>query len=78
MAGSRQVAENNRTLIYMGAASSAEFIASTLLTPLEAARIRMVSQRGYANGLAGALTRMASEGGIRQFYAGECGYSPYR
>lgn len=71
MAGSREVAENNRTLIYMGAASSAELIASTLLTPLEAARIRMVSQRGYARGLGGAMTRMASEGGVRQFYAGE-------
>lgn len=70
MAGSRQVAENNRTLIYMGAASSAELIASTLLTPLEAARIRLVSSRSYANGLVGAVSRMAREGGLREFYAG--------
>lgn len=71
MAGSREVAQNNRTLIYMGAASSAELIASTLLTPLEAARIRLVSSRSYANGLVGAVTRMAGEGGLREFYAGE-------
>ena len=70
MAGSQTVAQNNRTLIYMGAASSAELIASTLLTPLEAARIRLVSSRSYANGLVGAVTRMAKEGGIREFYAG--------
>jgi solute carrier family 25 phosphate transporter 3 len=71
MAGSREVAQNNRTLIYMGAASSAELIASTLLTPLEAARIRLVSSRSYANGLVGAMTRMAGEGGLREFYAGK-------
>lgn len=71
MAGGREIAQNNRTLIYMGAASSAELIASTLLTPLEAARIRLVSSRSYANGLVGAVSRMAREGGVREFYAGE-------
>ncbi|PWN36584.1 mitochondrial carrier [Meira miltonrushii] len=70
MAGSEAEAQKHRTLIYIGGASAAELIASTLLTPLEAARIRLVSQRGYASGLAGAMTRMASEGGFREFYAG--------
>lgn len=37
---------------------------------MEAARIRLVSQRGYAKGLVGAITRLASEGGIGAFYAG--------
>lgn len=45
-------------------------IATTLLTPLEAARIRLVSQRGYARGLVGAVGRMWSEEGFRGFYAG--------
>lgn len=76
LAGSREEAEKHRTAIYIGGASAAEFIATTLLTPLEAARIRLVSQRGYANGLAGAITRMAGEGGIREFYAGVSCNSP--
>ena len=59
-----------RQLIYLGSASAAEVIATTLLTPLEAARIRLVSERGYARGLAGALTRLWSEGGLGGFYAG--------
>ncbi|WFD18386.1 hypothetical protein MCAP1_000588 [Malassezia caprae] len=59
-----------RQLIYLGSASAAEVIATTLLTPLEAARIRLVSERGYARGLVGALTRLWSEGGLGGFYAG--------
>lgn len=70
MAGSREEAEKHRTAIYIGGASAAELIASTLLTPLEAARIRLVSERGYAKGLVGAVTRMGREGGLREFYAG--------
>lgn len=59
--------------IYIAGASAAEVIATTLLTPLEAARIRLVSERGYAKGLVGAVTRMGKEGGLSQFYAG---YAP--
>ncbi|CAO1638071.1 unnamed protein product [Parajaminaea phylloscopi] len=72
-AGSLETAQKYRMAIYIGGASAAELIASTLLTPLEAARIRLVSERGYAKGLVGAVTRMASEGGLREFYAG---YAP--
>lgn len=53
--------------------SANRVIATTLLTPLEAARIRLVSERGYATGLVSAVSRMASEGGLREFYAG---YAP--
>ncbi|PWN22143.1 mitochondrial carrier [Microstroma glucosiphilum] len=73
MAGSREAAEKYRMAIYIGGASAAEVIATTLLTPLEAARIRLVSTRGYANGLVGAVGRMAREGGLSEFYAG---YAP--
>jgi len=46
------------------------FFADILLTPLEATRIRMVSQKGYATGLVSGFTRLAREGGMRELYAG--------
>ncbi|KAF4617768.1 hypothetical protein D9613_006149 [Agrocybe pediades] len=70
IAGSQEAAVANRTAIYLGAASVAEFFADILLTPLEATRIRLVSQRGYATGLVSGFTRLAKEGGLRELYAG--------
>lgn len=67
LAGSKEAAQKNRTAIYILGASGAEVIATTLLTPLEAARIRLVSDRTYAKGLASALTRVFKDG---QAYAG--------
>lgn len=72
-AGSQAEAQKYRQAIYIGGAASAEVIATTLLTPLEAARIRAVSERNYAKNFVGALTRMAGEGGIGALYAG---YAP--
>jgi solute carrier family 25 phosphate transporter 3 len=46
------------------------FFADILLTPLEATRIRLVSQHGYANGLVSGFTRILREGGVRDLYAG--------
>lgn len=73
LAGSHENAQQYRQAIYLGGAAAAEVIATTLLTPLEAARIRMVSERGYAKGLVSAVTRMGAEEGLRGFYAG---YAP--
>ncbi|KAF9452963.1 mitochondrial carrier [Macrolepiota fuliginosa MF-IS2] len=70
IAGDQETAVRNRTLIYLGGASVAEFFADILLTPLEATRIRLVSQKGYANGLVSGFTRLAREGGLREMYAG--------
>ncbi|KAG6814231.1 hypothetical protein H0H92_015346 [Tricholoma furcatifolium] len=70
VAGDQQTAVAHRTAIYLGAASIAEFFADILLTPLEATRIRLVSERGYATGLVTGFTRLAREGGIRELYAG--------
>ncbi|KAF8158094.1 mitochondrial carrier domain-containing protein [Crassisporium funariophilum] len=70
VAGSQEDAVKNRTAIYLGAAAVAEFFADILLTPLEATRIRLVSQRGYATGLVSGFTRLAREGGVRELYAG--------
>lgn len=46
------------------------FFADILLTPLEATRIRLVSQRGYAKGLTSGFARLVREGGVRELYAG--------
>ncbi|KAJ7644220.1 mitochondrial carrier domain-containing protein [Roridomyces roridus] len=70
VAGDQETAVKYRTAIYLGAASVAEFFADILLTPLEATRIRLVSERGYASGLVTGFTRMAREGGVRELYAG--------
>ncbi|OJA09606.1 hypothetical protein AZE42_01409 [Rhizopogon vesiculosus] len=69
-AGSQEAAVKYRTAIYLGSASVAEFFADILLTPLEATRIRLVSNRSYATGLVTGFTRLAREGGIRELYAG--------
>ncbi|KAL8409783.1 hypothetical protein RB594_008027 [Gaeumannomyces avenae] len=68
--GPGERATQNRTAIYLGASASAEFFADILLCPLEATRIRLVSQRGYASGLASGFARMAREEGLRGFYSG--------
>merc|ERR1712226_536494 len=66
-----QKAWDNRTAIYLGAAAGAEFIADIFLCPLEACRIRSVSDPGYASGLPGVAGRLIKEGGvIRGFYSG--------
>ncbi|PVF94652.1 putative phosphate transport protein MIR1 [Serendipita vermifera] len=59
-----------RMPIYLLSASIGEFFADILLTPLEATRIRLVSDRKYASGLVPGFMRMAREGGLRELYAG--------
>ncbi|KAI1329237.1 mitochondrial phosphate carrier protein [Xylariaceae sp. FL0255] len=70
LVGSQDAATKHRTAIYLGASASAEFFADIALCPLEATRIRLVSERGYATGLASGFTRMAREEGFRGFYSG--------
>jgi len=70
IAGDQDTAVRNRTAIYLGAASVAEFFADILLTPLEATRIRLVSERHYASGLVTGFTRLAREEGFRGLYSG--------
>ena len=51
--------------------ATAEFFADIALCPLEAARIRLVAQPGYATGALGALARLLhEEGAARGLYAG--------
>lgn len=66
-----QAAWDNRTVIYLGASACAETIADVFLCPLEAARIRAVSDPTYGNGLAGVASRLLKEEGvIAGFYSG--------
>jgi solute carrier family 25 (mitochondrial phosphate transporter), member 3 len=58
------------SLSLLANAAQLRFFADILLTPLEATRIRMVSQHGYATGLVSGFTRLLREGGVRDLYAG--------
>lgn len=62
--------EELRKLTRASLDSIAEFFADILLTPLEAVRIRLVSDRKYATNLATGFKRMATEGGLKELYAG--------
>ena len=63
-------AANNRTAVYLASAAAAEFFADLALCPLEATRIRLVSQPTFANGLVGGFTKIAKEEGFGAFYGG--------
>lgn len=60
----------NKTSIYIGAAAGAEFIADLFLCPLEAVRIRSVSDPEFATGLVDGFKKMAATEGFGGFYAG--------
>ena len=59
-----------KTQIYLGAAAGAEFIADLFLCPLEAVRIRSVSDPEFCDGLADGFGKMLKQEGIGGFYAG--------
>eukprot|EP00618_Florenciella_parvula_P036757 CAMPEP_0119542724 /NCGR_PEP_ID=MMETSP1344-20130328/53744_1 /TAXON_ID=236787 /ORGANISM="Florenciella parvula, Strain CCMP2471" /LENGTH=324 /DNA_ID=CAMNT_0007586975 /DNA_START=25 /DNA_END=999 /DNA_ORIENTATION=+ len=63
---------DNRTSIYLGSAAAAETIADIFLCPLEAVRIRLVSEPTYGGGsLPGAAAALVKENGIiGGFYSG--------
>lgn len=79
--GGLDAAVPHRTAIYLTSAAIAEFWADIALAPLEAVRIRLVSNRTYATGLVSGFARMAREGGLRELYAGflplACKQIPY-
>ncbi|KAF9103832.1 mitochondrial phosphate carrier protein [Mortierella sp. AM989] len=64
-------AVQNRTAIYLVGAGIAEFFADVALCPLEATRIRLVSQPTFASGLTTGFSRiLREEGFVRGFYSG--------
>jgi solute carrier family 25 phosphate transporter 3 len=67
--GERKAWEN-RTAIYLASSAMAEFIADLFLCPLEAIRIRSVSDSTFPKGLGAGASRMLATDGILGFYAG--------
>jgi solute carrier family 25 phosphate transporter 3 len=64
-------ASENRTAIYLGSSAIAEFFADVALCPLEATRIRLVSQPNFASGLLSGFSKiLKEEGAIKGFYSG--------
>jgi len=65
-----ETASNYRTAVYLASSALAEFFADIALCPLEATRIRLVSDPTYANGLIGGFSKILKNEGIGAFYAG--------
>lgn len=66
-----QKAWDNKTSIYLASAAMAEFIADVFLCPLEACRIRLVSEPTFADSLPATAARLIKEEGIvGGFYSG--------
>lgn len=63
-------ASNNRTAVYLASAAAAEFFADIALCPLEATRIRLVSEPTFANGLIGGFGKILKTEGFGAFYSG--------
>ena len=63
-------ATNYRTGVYLASSAAAEFFAAIALCPLEATRIRLVSEPTYANGLIGGFSKILKNEGAAAFYAG--------
>nr|XP_020727027.1 phosphate carrier protein, mitochondrial-like isoform X1 [Odocoileus virginianus texanus] len=59
-----------RTGLYLAASASAEFFADVALAPMEAVKVRMQTQQGYARTLRAAAPKMYGEEGLWAFYKG--------
>lgn len=60
----------NRTSIYLASSAMAEFIADLFLCPLEAIRIKSVSDPSFPKGVAGGIKQVLSTQGVGGLYAG--------
>ncbi|KTW27627.1 hypothetical protein T552_02069 [Pneumocystis carinii B80] len=65
-----ETATKNRTAIYLGSSAIAEFFADVALCPLEATRIRLVSQPTFATGLVSGFLKILRNEGASAFYSG--------
>ncbi|KAJ6553659.1 mitochondrial carrier domain-containing protein [Mycena sp. CBHHK59/15] len=63
-------ATQNRTAVYLASSALAEFFADIALCPLEATRIRLVSQPTFASGLVGGFGKILKTEGVSAFYSG--------
>jgi solute carrier family 25 phosphate transporter 3 len=65
-----ETASNNRTAVYLASAAAAEFFADIALCPLEATRIRLVSEPTFASGLLSGFGKIMRTEGVGAFYSG--------
>mmetsp|Transcript_19576 Transcript_19576/g.27165 ORF Transcript_19576/g.27165 Transcript_19576/m.27165 type:complete len:326 (+) Transcript_19576:119-1096(+) len=65
-----QKAWDNKVSIYLASSAAAEFIADIFLCPLEAVRIRSVSDPEFCDGLSDGFAKMLKTEGVGGFYAG--------
>ncbi|KAI9889916.1 MAG: mitochondrial phosphate carrier protein [Vezdaea aestivalis] len=65
-----ETASNNRTAVYLASSALAEFFADIALCPLEATRIRLVSEPTFATGLMSGFGKIAKTEGFGAFYSG--------
>ena len=65
-----ETASNNRTAVYLASSACAEFFADIALCPLEATRIRLVSEPTFASGLVGGFSKILKTEGVGAFYSG--------
>lgn len=59
-----------RTSLYLAASASAEFFADIALAPMEACKVRIQTQPGFANTLREAFPKMKANEGVSAFYKG--------
>lgn len=65
-----ETASQNRTAVYLASSALAEFFADIALCPLEATRIRLVSEPTFASGLVSGFSKIAKNEGLGAFYSG--------
>merc|ERR1712022_91369 len=65
-----QSAWDNRNFVMLGASACAEFIADIFLCPLEAARIRQVSDPSFPKGTFAAMGKLVQMEGLAGWYSG--------
>ena len=65
-----ETASNNRTAVYLASSAAAEFVADIALCPLEATRIRLVSEPTFASGLMSGFGKILKNEGVGAFYSG--------
>ena len=65
-----ETATANRGAVYLASSGIAEFFADIALCPLEATRIRLVSEPTFASGLVSGFSKIARTEGIGAFYSG--------
>ncbi|KAI9071904.1 hypothetical protein K1719_046139 [Acacia pycnantha] len=65
-----EYAAKYKTLIYLAGAASAEVIADAALCPMEAVKVRVQTQPGFARGLADGLPKIVRAEGVLGLYRG--------